>query len=766
VSVWKVSYGNKLWRCNSWQFVAIIIIALLLITNYELLSGRSFPKWDAEEYSSCYQMLIADFIRAGELLLWNPLIRGGAPDFIDPGLGTLSPITLIIAFITGGGGRAFVLYWIIIWCLGGIGFLLLGRHLGAPPWVALIVAMGFIFSGFFTGHAEHMSWINSMSFLPWIIWRFDAAIQRGSWLFAVQAGVLWGLSGVGGYPLFTIMIGLYLSLWLLGRTLFLESGEKCNDNTSYYKKLILLFLLTSSVAFIVLAPTYVSFSIEGKGYTDRAGFLLRDVALHSNSLRLGALGTLITPFINTLKCFNPWLWPENDVSSSNIYFGWIVIVFIIFALISSSRNKWRVFLFIMSLFWLAVSLGSDLPIRGWLYDLFPPSRYFRHSSGFSGFAMVSMAILALYGGKDLDGFINGENRNSHEIRTFYYIILLLTIIADLYILIFFLNYYLLLNLDNIYSFVGFLHILIVWHGLLIVSLLALRINSLTKIYQIIFPVIIFAVIDAGFSYFISLPTISVKNENIARRYALYDKLHKTSLNLSDSEMDRLASYNDLTEPDNTFNFPSKIAVFSGYTPMKNSYQELIYSNPVLRAMAIGRDRIWFSPCAITTKLSHDLVDSMREFITRKGAPPILIHSKNDMLDPHRGQDTRGIDPHRIFSLEPAQAVRIKELIYEPNRLEFTVEIPQDGWLLVTDRWSRSWRAAINGQPTEIWGGNFIFRALKVSKGWQCISFHYSLSWFWLLLSLSWGAIVFTVVWSLMSLAGLTYRPIESRMKEA
>ena len=80
--------------------------------------------------------------------------------------------------------------------------------------------LGFLFNGFFTGHAEHTSWIYSFAALPWIIWRLDAAILRHSTRAAAEAGALWGLSAMAGYPGVVMATAMTASLWLLGRAIF------------------------------------------------------------------------------------------------------------------------------------------------------------------------------------------------------------------------------------------------------------------------------------------------------------------------------------------------------------------------------------------------------------------------------------------------------------------------------------------------------------------------------------------------------------------
>jgi hypothetical protein len=52
----------------------------------------------------------------------------------------------------------------VVWGFGGIGMLLLTKHLRCQAYGGVVAALGFVASGFYTGHAEHMSSIYSVSF--------------------------------------------------------------------------------------------------------------------------------------------------------------------------------------------------------------------------------------------------------------------------------------------------------------------------------------------------------------------------------------------------------------------------------------------------------------------------------------------------------------------------------------------------------------------------------------------------------------------------
>ena len=99
----------------------------------------------------------------------------------DPQVGATSPLLLAFAILSPNPLRGFVVYWVAIWIFGGLGMLLLCRHLKCPAWGALIAALGFVSCGFYTGHGEHTTTLYSFSFLPWVIWRFDVALRHRSY---------------------------------------------------------------------------------------------------------------------------------------------------------------------------------------------------------------------------------------------------------------------------------------------------------------------------------------------------------------------------------------------------------------------------------------------------------------------------------------------------------------------------------------------------------------------------------------------------------
>jgi len=105
---------------------------------------------------------------------------------------------------------------------------------------------------------------------------------------------------------------------------------------------------------------------------------------------------------------------------------------------------------------------------------------------------------------------------------------------------------------------------------------------------------------------------------------------------------------------------------------------------------------------------------------------------------------------QIERLPAAEKIGVDLVKYLPDELVFNVQCPTDGWLLVTDRWARSWRAEVNGKPTTIYGGNFIFRAVRVAAGQNNIIFTYRPFGFPWLVVASWTTLAAVACYSVYS----------------
>ncbi|HYV07755.1 MAG TPA: hypothetical protein VFB82_24395, partial [Blastocatellia bacterium] len=258
---------------QSWGVAALVVAAVFLLANQLVLRGIAVGIYDADGEMFPFQVLVSDFARSGRFLLWDPWSDGGLPLAGDPSVGAFSPVNLGVGLLTGGTSMGFSIYWLLVWSLGGLGILLLARHLKAPAWGGAVVAIGFLFSGVYTGNAEHTSCVVAFSFLPLIIWRLDQALVSRRLRLAAEAGAIWGLSALSAYPALTIITGFFCALWTAGRLAFPEgskvtalASELPGPQSPILGKFLLgvpalaIFVVVGGV---ILSPTYYAFFSEG-----------------------------------------------------------------------------------------------------------------------------------------------------------------------------------------------------------------------------------------------------------------------------------------------------------------------------------------------------------------------------------------------------------------------------------------------------------------------------------------------------------------------
>lgn len=202
-------------------------------------------------------MLISDFVRAGRLLWWNPWANGGQPDFVDPQYGAYNPLVLGLAWLFGPSLRGSVAYWLAVWLGFGVGVIALARHWRIPAWGAFVVALRLTSSGLFLGHDEHTPIVYSWAFIPWVLWRIEVAAVRSSVRPAAQAGVLFGLSALGGYPAVLLTNGLFLAGWIAMRACFREEAHA--TRASWSNRLAgaaAIGVVVFAIAGVIALPTF------------------------------------------------------------------------------------------------------------------------------------------------------------------------------------------------------------------------------------------------------------------------------------------------------------------------------------------------------------------------------------------------------------------------------------------------------------------------------------------------------------------------------
>jgi hypothetical protein len=746
---------------SRWSPWVLIVTVVFLAANHLLVRGVAIGRWDADGQFYPYYVLVADHARAASLVQWDPWSNGGMPSLGDPQVGAFSPVNVLLGVITGGTSQGFRIYWLLSWWVGGFGMLMLGRHLRAPPWGAGVVALGFLFCGVYTGNAEHTSWITAFSFLPVIIWRLDVALGSRKLQPGAEAGAVWGLSALAGYPGVVVITGCFAAWWALGRWLEARFGREYGGRTSapapattsltpgFVLASLVLVLL---VGLLVLSPTYVAFFLEGAGINPRVGALARDVAL-SNSLAPGALATFASPYLAALKVARQFmgpgvppgeLWPATDLSMVSVYTGAIVPTLALFALLGRPRDGWRWWVAGLGLLSIACAMGEALPLRGWLYDWLYPTRFFRHAAIFRLYYVFALCVLALIATRDLADELR---RPAISAPLRLPIAALLAAALAVFAFVPFVDPAWNAGMPGEAVLLGRVHFVWIWVGICAVAFLGWRVSPASRQWRVPVLLVALAASDALLTSVLSIPTM-LRIGEAAERWKDLDERHTSSRDLTgngwwrgDSSCDPAPASERCRRNDQLI---TKVPVLDAYATEKNAFHMGMIHHPVLKGMSTGPERIWFSREVARGPATEEAFAAFRRRAERLGAPPLVIHSTDELLA-RRGQEDAISSPdapgaRAIARLPAAHRTRAEIRRYLPGELVFDVDPPADGWLLVTDRWARGWDAEVNGRRTTLYGGNFIFRAIRVSAGPNRVRFTYHPAGFPWLVVASWGTL--------------------------
>ena len=203
----------------------------------------------------------------------------------------------------------------------------------------------------------------------------------------------------------------YCILWAGARVIWSESAE-----LRWGRRMAtagLLGVIASGVAAVVLAPSYGGMLYEGKGVTTRSEQLDRDYAMSVQPVDPLALSSIVSPGVQMMA--NEYLQgfsPDERVLPMRVslYCGLVPLVLALAAVACRPRSGWRWAVLGIGVVFLAISVGREMPLRQWLYDLAPPLRLIRFAGIFRDYWFASVIVLALVGARDVQAMLRRSAR--------------------------------------------------------------------------------------------------------------------------------------------------------------------------------------------------------------------------------------------------------------------------------------------------------------------------------------------------------------------
>ena len=292
----------------------------------------------------------------------------------------------------------------------------------------------------------------------------------------------------------------------------------------------------------------------------------------------------------------------------------------------------------------------------------------------------------------------------------------------------------------------------VWLGIVGLALVLLLPKS-RKLLPVLF---------VGFAFFDASLTMRVANRTIfstGERRQIWNRInvdHNPRLDLMANGFKRDEHPAEwMGSPPNNENVPLKMPTLFNYETMTNRIHLDFERHPVLVDMSTGGERMWFANEVAVVPPTISFYDAFVGRVEVLAAPVLVVHSPRDMarIRELSLMSTKEEGGGNDVSLLPrAERISAKLLRYVPNELSFQVFCPSDGWLLVTDRWARGWKAWVNGRETELFGGDFLFRAVQVQAGNNTIHFEYHPGGWPALLIASWSTLL--LVFGNCAIAGI------------
>ncbi len=367
-----------------WQHTGILFL-MAVLAFFPVVMNIHPVKWDMIDCFYPWRFHIGECLQNGQLPWWNPYQDLGYPIHADPSSGAWYPMVWFIGSTVGYS----------IWTIGfelwihvffaGVGMYFLAKTLKFDPRFALMVGIAYMLCGFFIGNAQHLPYIISACWLPYVLAFYLKMRERKGWQDAVKAGLFMFLMIMGGYPAITIIL-FYLLMIFFGVTAFKLWREKDYNSIFAFIGRNALFTLTTVLTSAVMLMSVAVVS----PYLSRLGNFDLEQALFSPFSPQSFFSFILT-YSTTATI--PWF--NSDLSMRNGYFGIIVFLFFILGTFRKKPLELRIF-FWFGIFCLCSAVGEYLPVREFLFRYVPMMNVFRFPSVFRLFFILGAVLTGVW----------------------------------------------------------------------------------------------------------------------------------------------------------------------------------------------------------------------------------------------------------------------------------------------------------------------------------------------------------------------------------
>lgn len=378
---------------------ALLFAALSLVYFLPALLPRAHL-YGSDYYAASYFYMewLSDEFARGAIPKWLPYVYGGLPWFANPGATWYPPRLLGDLFLPAYKLFAFM-YFVQI-AVAGVGGFLLFRELRCRPWVSLVAALSFQFTGLLLSFvlAGHDGRMIVASFAPLAFFFLHRGIRTGGLGAFAGVAATYGLCMLSNQIQSVYYLLLAGALWSIFALWHHGHLSRSAGSPRPLVRRLALGLGAIALAFAMTAVNYLPFL----GYIDaspRGGGGRGYEYAVSWSMPPGELVSLAVPEQNGIReAYRADVPGANPFKLHTEYVGAFALILLVLGAFYARRDRRWWFFAALTAFALTISLGGHTPLYRLYYEALPGTKLFRAPSlsfFLIAFALTAMAALTL-----------------------------------------------------------------------------------------------------------------------------------------------------------------------------------------------------------------------------------------------------------------------------------------------------------------------------------------------------------------------------------
>lgn len=386
-----------------------LIIITIIVGYFEIFSFQKTILHDAIDYYYPWRKTIVECIRNGNLPTWEFYQELGSPIMSNPQSGAWYPIVWIISLFSEYNLYVLNIEYGFHLILCGIGSYLFFYQFSKNKITSYIGAILYTFSGFIIGNFQHLSWLISASWMPFVFLSYIYLIQRNHFKYYLYTALFSYMLLSGGYAAFVIL-SIYVLIIYTIYEWFLHSGKRIK----IIKKIFYTLIITLSVSWLYVYSVLLNINNITRG----SGLELNRAT--KNPFEISNWTSFLFSFSSTQKMS----FFHSDIAMRNGYIGIFFIIILLYVLIFL-RTKKNVLLISLALLFLLIAIGKSFYLYPLIYKIVPGISLFKEISLFRYFAILILILIIV---KNANHLIETKNRK----KSFFIIVFILSILGSLY----------------------------------------------------------------------------------------------------------------------------------------------------------------------------------------------------------------------------------------------------------------------------------------------------------------------------------------------